>query len=160
MISSVSNSTQYSRVASVWVTNGSEAVNDQLYFPQRESSSASRACYSCVSQGTGSNPHLWCVHMLTWSQRFLSAGVILSWLLYVPGCQRQRLHVLQTVEPQHVHVAAAALVSGNEAAFATFKHIFDDFLSAHFIVHAEKHCNPLTGHILGMSEQLKENTET
>ena len=78
----------------------------------------------------------------------------------VPGCQRQRLHVLQTAELQHVHVAAAALISGNEAAFAMFKHIFDDFLSAHLVIHAEKHCNPLTGHILGMSEQLKENTET
>lgn len=114
------------------------------------------------TQVTGSSPlvSLCCVCMLTWSQCFLSARVIFSWLLDVPGCQRQRLHVLQTVELQHVHVAAAALISGNEAAFATFKHIFDDFLSAHLIIHAEKHCNPFTGHVLGMSEQLKENTET
>ncbi len=97
------------------------------------------------------------LHTCTCSQCFLSAVVIFSRLWDVPGCHRQRLHVLQTVELQHVHMAAAAVISGNEAAFTPFEHVFDDFLSAHFIIHAEKHRNPLTGRIFGVSEQLKEN---
>lgn len=92
--------------------------------------------------------------LFTSSQSFLPAVVIVSRLSDVPRCQRQRLHVLQTVEFQHVHVAAAALIPGDEAAFATFKDVFDDFLGAHFITHAEKHCNPLRGHILWVAEQL------
>lgn len=56
-------------------------------------------------------------------------------------------------------MAAAALISGDEASFPPFKNVFDDFLSADFIIHVEKHCNPLTRHILGVFKQLKENTE-
>lgn len=100
-----------------------------------------------------------CVSMVTRSQCFLSAVVIVSGLSDVPGCQRHCLDFLQTVELQHVHMVAVALISGNEAPFTLFKHVFDDFLSAHFIIHADKHGNPLTGNILGMSEQLKEKAE-
>lgn len=56
-------------------------------------------------------------------------------------------------------MSAAALISGNEAAFTTLKHVLDDFLSTHFIIHTEKHSDPLRGHILGVSEQLKENAD-
>lgn len=99
-----------------------------------------------------------CVRMrvYTWGECLLSAEVIVSRLSNVPCGEGQLLHVLQTVELQHVHVAAAALVSGDEAAFTRFKHVFDDFLSAHLIMHAEKHCNPLTGHIPGVIEELEQ----
>lgn len=56
-------------------------------------------------------------------------------------------------------MVAAALISGDEASFPLLKNIFEDFLSVNFIAHVEKHCNPLTGHILGVSKKLRENTE-
>lgn len=93
--------------------------------------------------------------LLTSIQCILSAAVIFCRLLNVPGCQRQRLHVLETVQFQHVHVTTTAVISGNEAALTTSKYIVDYFLSANFIIHAEKHCNPPTLHILWVSEKLK-----
>lgn len=90
--------------------------------------------------------------VVTCSQRFLSAVIILCRLPDVPGGQRQRLYVLQTVESQHVHVVAVALVPGNEAPFAPFKQVFDDLFGADLVVHAEKHRNPLTGHIFRVAE--------
>lgn len=84
--------------------------------------------------------------------------VVLRRLLDVPGGQRQHLHVLHTVELQHVHVVAAAVVFGDEAAFTRSKHVLDDFAGAYFVVHAEKHCDPITGHILGVFEELQGNT--
>lgn len=96
--------------------------------------------------------------LVTRSQRFLSAAVIFCRLSDVPRRQRQRFHFNQTVEFQHVHVITVHLISGNETAFSSFKYIFDDFLRAHFIFHAEKYCNPLTGHILRVFEKLKKKT--
>lgn len=98
-----------------------------------------------------------CMFLLaTCSQRFLSAAVLSCRLSDVPRRQRQRFHFIQTVEFQHVHVITVHLISGNETAFSSFKYIFDDFLCAHFIFHAEKYCNPLTGHILRVFEKLGE----
>lgn len=95
-----------------------------------------------------------CFCVCTCSQSLLSALVIIGRLSDVPGGQGQRLHVLDTAELQHVHMAVAALVPWDEAAFASFEHVFNDLPCMNFIIHAEKHCNPLTGHILGMLEQL------
>lgn len=89
---------------------------------------------------------------LTCSQGFLSAVVLLRGLPDVPGGQRQRLHVLHTLELQHVHVVAVALVPRNEAAFAPFEDIFDDLVSLDFVVHAEEHCDALTGRVFGVAE--------
>lgn len=97
-----------------------------------------------------------CVFLLaTCRQRFLSAAVIFCRLSDVPRRQRQCFHFIQTAEFQHVHVITVHFISGNETAFSLFKYIFDDFLCAHFIFHAEKYCNPLTGHIFRVFEKLK-----
>lgn len=62
---------------------------------------------------------------------------------------------MQTVEFQHVHVITVSLISGNETAFSSFKHILEDFLRAYFIFHAEERSNSHRGHILGVFEKLK-----
>lgn len=93
--------------------------------------------------------------VLTCSQGFLPGEVLVRGLLDVPGRQRQRLHVLHAVQPQHVHVAALGLVLGDEAGLAPGEEVLEDLLRTHLVVHAEEHRDPITARIHGVFEQLE-----
>lgn len=78
--------------------------------------------------------------------------VVVRRLRDIPGRQRQGVHVLQAVQPQHVHVGAAAVVPRDEAALAPPQKVYDDVSGAHLIIHAEEHRHTLRRHVPGVGE--------
>lgn len=87
-------------------------------------------------------------------QRLLAAVVVVRRLSDVPGRQRQRVDVVDAVELQHVHVAAVALVPGDEAAFTAPERISDDVISPHLIIHTEEQSDPPARQVPGVGHNL------